>query len=440
MHQIQVFQISKDVRLQGQNFKQEAAYFVPFQQRQYRLIKAIFETQTEFKDSIFYDVSTWTLPLAFNLPYQKVSKSLNIKGKEIINPNFPSSPAPQTPQLVAYAFESNSYYAHRAIYRLMQAGFKVMVSQKPTTLTVNQKSKRFDYGTLFVPLGIQDENKRPTLNTLLNQIATEDGVEVFAIEKGLANRGIDLGSPNMQVLEMPKIILVVGKGISQYEAGEVWHLLDQRFKMPVTMVRQARLDRVDLNQYNTMIMVNGSYQLSKSMSKIKTWLSSQKTTLITTKSATQWLANQNILGAKVKSYEAPKTETFTYSNLQNDKGAEYLGGSIFKVSLDLTHPLGWGYRRASLPIFRNHTRLFETPSNGYAAPVNYTIAPLLSGYVPQDFINQVEQTPAVIFDDYRGSKVVSFLDNPNFRAFWYGSNKLFLNAIFFGQLISSQSD
>lgn len=440
IHQIQVFEIARDVNLKGQNFKQGKAYFVPFQQRQYRLIKAIFETQTKFKDSIFYDVSTWTLPLAFNLPYQKVSKALNIKGVEVGNPEFPSLPAPTTTEPVAFAFESKGYYAQRAIYRLMQAGFKVIVSQKPTTLTVSQRPKRFDYGTLFVPLGIQVESKRATLSTLIAQITREDGVEVFAVERGLANKGIDLGSPNMQVLEMPKIILVVGKGVSQYEAGEVWHLLDQRFKIPVTMVRQARLDRVNLDRYNTMIMVNGNYQLSKSLPKIKAWLSSQKATLITTKSATQWLANQKLLGAKVKSYQAPKTQTFTYANLQNDKGSEYLGGSIFKVKIDLTHPLGWGYRRAELPLFRNHTRLFEKPSNGYAAPINYTAAPLLSGYIPPNFTSQISKTPAVVFDAHKQSKIISFLDNPNFRAFWYGSNKLFMNAIFFGQLISTQSD
>jgi hypothetical protein len=31
--------------------------------------------------------------------------------------------------------------------------------------------------------------------------------------------------------------------------------------------------------------------------------------------------------------------------------------------------------------------------------------------------------------------VVIFADNPNFRGVWYGTNKLFLNAVFFGDVV-----
>jgi len=34
-------------------------------------------------------------------------------------------------------------------------------------------------------------------------------------------------------------------------------------------------------------------------------------------------------------------------------------------------------------------------------------------------------------------KVINLADNPNFRAFWFGTNKLFANAIFFGSIISN---
>ena len=36
-------------------------------------------------------------------------------------------------------------------------------------------------------------------------------------------------------------------------------------------------------------------------------------------------------------------------------------------------------------------------------------------------------------------RVISFIDNPNFRGFWYGTNRLFMNAVFFGPTISSYS-
>ena len=55
--------------LNGQTFQSKAAFFVPTEQRQYRLIRGIFERSTQFQDSIFYDISAWTLPDAFGVHF-----------------------------------------------------------------------------------------------------------------------------------------------------------------------------------------------------------------------------------------------------------------------------------------------------------------------------------------------------------------------------------
>ena len=48
---------------------------------------------------------------------------------------------------------------------------------------------------------------------------------------------------------MPKIALIVGSGISSYDAGELWHLLDTRYEIPVTKLDVAQLVRADLSRY-----------------------------------------------------------------------------------------------------------------------------------------------------------------------------------------------
>ena len=72
-HQIKVQSLSKDATLSGKRFDKENSYFVSLEQKQYRLIKAMFEKVTTFNDSLFYDVSAWTLPLAFNIPYVEIN-------------------------------------------------------------------------------------------------------------------------------------------------------------------------------------------------------------------------------------------------------------------------------------------------------------------------------------------------------------------------------
>ena len=81
--------------------------------------------------------------------------------------------------------------------------------------------------------------------------------------------------------------------------------------------------------------------------------------------------------------------------------------------------------------------MFEKPSNPFVTPLAYTSKPLLAGYISPANEKLIKNSAAVICSSFGRGKVVSFADNPNFRAFWYGTNKLFLNAIFFGSTILS---
>ena len=62
-----------------------------------------------------------------------------------------------------------------------------------------------------------------------------------------------------------------GEGVSSYEAGEVWHLLDTRVHIPLTKIRLNQFNRISLDKYTTLVMVSGSYnQISESgIKKIK---------------------------------------------------------------------------------------------------------------------------------------------------------------------------
>jgi hypothetical protein len=90
-------------------------------------------------------------------------------------------------------------------------------------------------------------------------------------------------------------------------------------------------------------------------------------------------------------------------------------------------------------VFRNSTLVAEPVNRPYAVPLRYTSDPLLSGYVPGEFYPELKNTPGIIISSRGNGRVISFIDNPNFRGFWYGTNRLFINAIFFGPVISGYS-
>ena len=81
----------------------------------------------------------------------------------------------------------------------------------------------------------------------------------------------------------------------------------------------------------------------------------------------------------------------------------------------------------------------EMAANPYAQPARYTDAPLMAGYISEENLEKIPNTPAVGLSVYGKGLTIVLNDNPNFRGYWYGTNRLFLNAIFFGNAIDKES-
>jgi len=128
-----------------------------------------------------------------------------------------------------------------------------------------------------------------------------------------------------------------------------------------------------------------------------------------------------------------------YANVSADGGSDLVAGAIFNTYFDETHPLAYGYSGKNLPLFRSNRIYLETPKNAYAAPFRYTSNPLLSGYITKTNLDQLKNSAAVLVSGTGAGKVICIPDNPNFRAFWYGTNKLFLNTLFFSSAIAGST-
>ena len=357
-HQIEVYALNKSMDRDGKKFEKGKAYIVPLAQRQFRLIQAIFETRTSFKDSLFYDVSAWTLPLAFNLNYGELdAKSFSAKGlgKRVLSHEY-TSPEPQQSNY-AYLMEWDDYYTPKALNALLQKGVRAKVADAPFTMPVGKVNKQYQRGTILIPVQNQPisgqgaEADGAAIFKIIKEIAATNKLTFHTVNSGSTMEGIDLGSNNFQLLKAPKILLVGGSGASAYDVGEVWHLLDQRYEMPPVIVPADRVGSVNLSKYTHIVMVNGSYGSisSSATDKIKRWL--QKGGVLTCSgNAIRWakskqLANVNYKTSKdtkAKDTKAKKTKRRPYDKRSPDRGARLIGGAIFETELDLSHPLTYG--------------------------------------------------------------------------------------------------
>jgi hypothetical protein len=150
-----------------------------------------------------------------------------------------------------------------------------------------------------------------------------------------------------------------------------------------------------------------------------------------------WAAANGLANVKLKRAAADSAASKPYVYLEEFTRAQDIAGSIFQARLDRTHPLGYGYRDELLPVFKDNAVFMEKPKNPYAAPLQYTASPLISGYVSKPNLRQFPGAASVVVSTQGSGRTILMADNPNFRAFWYGTNKLFVNALFFGKVINA---
>jgi hypothetical protein len=428
-HQVEVAPLTADIQAGNHAFKAGTSYVVPLRQRQYRFIKAVFDPIFDFQDSIFYDISTWVLPMAFNLPHAELATAPKT-GPNLTAPPYPNPPAPARSEY-AYMLPWDNFYAPRLAYYLMDKGLRLKVTTEPSVVD----GTTYPQGTVVLPVANQADWDADAIHRAVVAGVQLTGVAMQPLSTGLSSEGPDVGSRAYATLRLPRVALLVGDGVTSYEAGSNWHLLDQRYHIPVTKLAADRVAGADLSRYNTIIMPNGNYRMGPvEAEKLKTWVANGGI-LVAQRSANRWCATHQLATVTERKPTADTQPRRPYSLLDTDSGSRALGGAIFNATVDLTHPLLYGYTRTDMPVFLQGSLFFEPSKNAYAAPMQFTDAPLLSGYAHPSSLDAIQTSAGIVVSGRGKGAVISLAFEPPFRAFWFGTSKILANALFFGHTI-----
>lgn len=112
-----------------------------------------------------------------------------------------------------------------------------------------------------------------------------------------------------------------------------------------------------------------------------------------------------------------------------------LGGAIFSAEVDPTHPLAYGYHDTDLAVFRGSEQFYSPSPNPYETVVRLQKEPLVAGYLHPSQRGAVSGSASLVARKMGRGSVVLFVDDPTFRAFWLGTQRLLLNTVFFGTTI-----
>ena len=455
-HQISAELLSKDITVDGQLYPAGETIAIPLDQPQTTYLHTLWNEQLVFEENVFYDVSTWTMPWAFNLTHtRKAVRNVKTTG---LPKDFLATSTALANSNIGYLIDWRDAKAAALLYDLLAADANVRVAKRPfTASTISQGAVNFGYGTLFISPEIDKSIPADALIRLRS--AAQAGLAVYPVASSLTRQGIDLGSRDFHVLTLPKVLMVTGENTSPYDTGEIWHLLDRRIEMPLTMVDSTRLSRVDFSDYTHIIVTDPLKSLHPNViEKIDVFIKAGgvlwaqgDTTLTWLQSAglTQMLWRETALETARKQMEKKRAENDAAINemeallpprapfIQAEDTAAFrlVRGAILEGLVDITHPLGYGYARESLPMFRTNAKFMARSDNPYSTPIIYTENPLLSGYMSDENRALAANSAGMIVDAKGEGAIILTLDSATFRAFWWGTQRLLVNAVFFGDLL-----
>jgi len=432
-HDIKVQRLSKDFKDEGKNFSAMKSYAVDLNQKQYTLVKTIFESVTSFRDSLFYDVSAWTMPLAFDLQYQSLNEQqLKKLSTDPVDKNETKASVRRLEKAnFAYLVPWDQYGSEKTLYQLLSEQLNIKVLNERVLAKDSGLNQDIVEGSFIIPIHNQGMNRDE-----IHQLMSDSGLRVFALHSGSLGY-VNVGSPSLRSLEIPRIAVLSGNGTSSYDVGEIWHHLDTNLEMPFTMLDMKEFNQSQLDKYNVIFMADGRY--SKNLfntDKLSEWIKDGGT-IIAFKSAIDHLISHKVINAEKHGHAFNFSEVQEYDRIRSTSGAQRIGGSIFQAVMTKGHPLTFGYDDEHIALMKRGSRAYEIKDNALAVPLRYTSKPLLSGYSSDENLNSIKNTAAAMVHKHGKGKVISFVDNLLFRGYWYGSHRLFANALFYHSLIDS---
>jgi hypothetical protein len=395
------------------------------------LLKVLFEPDSRLSDSVTYDITAWSLPYAYGLqsyalrqPLEPVRDSL--PGIAHTNANLIAT------RPYAYLARWNSLKDVRFLAALLQRRIRVRFAEGAFIAG----GKSFPAGTLIITragnetTGVQFDEQVVTLANMCNT-----GLD--AVHTGFVEKGMDFGSDKVRFIKPLKIAVVMGEGISSLAAGEVWHFFEQQIEYPLTVVDEKKLNAINWKALDVLILPDGYYKYladKETAARLKDWIAGGGK-LIAMQDALAQLATLD-WGIKLKKAEEEKEEKTdnygllkSYGNREREGVKQLIPGAIYKVLLDITHPLAFGFPEIYYTL-KQDSKIYEyLESGGWNVGVlkkdNY-----LSGFVGTETRKKLKDGLLFGVKDIGQGQVIMLADDPLFRSFWENGKLLFGNALF----------
>ena len=394
------------------------------------LTQVLFEPAPRLTDSLSYDITAWALPHAFGIDSYALKGSLSVKTKKEISYRGKLD----FERAYAYYVPWNGRESAKVVALLHKNKIKVRSARKASAF----RGIKVSPGDLIILKG--DNNQLPDFQGMM-EVMLMDKPDYEVIESGFSLNGGDLGGEFYPLLEAPKVLLLAGSSVSATDFGQVWFYMDEVAEYPVSIVETDKLSRVNLAEFNTIVLPDGWYNLGDvQMKKIDDFIASGGKVIAIANalnmfedragySLTKFASDADKEAEKKEEDEEMlKARFFDYQNAERRAMSGSVPGAIVENVLDKSHPLSYGLgdKYFSLKTSDKRYQLVKNAWNVAYVPKGYKNF----GFIGRSLKKKLENTVTFAVEEKGRGQIIYMIDNPLFRGFWENGNVLFSNALF----------
>ena len=398
---------------------------IPSIQSKSALVKVLFEPKSHLSDTATYDITAWSLPYVYGLKAYATEQRLDTKEytapkTAVINP---------AADVYAYVARWSGMPAVQLASQLLQKGIKVRFNEQP----FEAGGQTFDRGAMII---LRTSNQYvPNLWGTVRDLASKFNVPLTPVNSGFVDKGYDFGSSRVRMMQNRRVALLTGEGVGSGSAGEVWHFFDQQIHYPVTLVNLNDLNRVRLSDYDVLIMPDGNYRFlseRQTVDQLRSWINAGGN-LIAMEGAVAQLARQDWTIKAKKSEDPDSKDVYDalkrYENRERDELANVTPGSIFKVDLDNTHPLAFGYPNYYYTL-KQDDHIYEFIKEGGWNVGVIKREKQIAGFVGSKLQKRLQDGLLFGVQNIGRGNITYLADDVLFRSFWENGKLMFSNAVF----------
>lgn len=386
------------------------------------LIKVLFEPKTKISDSATYDITGWSIPYIYNVQGYAIKEKINAAESGLIGIENDKARSASYCLIVPASKNNTTFLA-----ALLKHDCKVRFNERAFTAG----NQVYGPGSLIILIK-DNKDKR---DWIVGE-ATRQNIQLSAISSGFVDKGFDFGSEKVHLIRKPKVAQFSGQGTYAESAGEIWHYFEQQLDYPITLINANDAGDVNWKDIDVLIMPAGNYKFlsDKDISaEIKAWVRRGGKIIAIDNAASQMASGD--WGFKLKKNDEEKKDTGTYADVKRYEDREKesvssnIPGAIYKVQLDNSHPLAFGYPDQYFTL-KNSDNVYEFLKEGWNVGI-LKKDKQVSGFVGNKVADKIKDGTVIGVVPTGSGSVIFFGEDPVFRNFWEGGKMLLNNAVFF---------